>query len=60
MKRYVIYTELSATCNDMAKDDIDDICSTINSCAVFSKVKEIECKLQEIKNKINPKNENPL
>ncbi len=57
---YVIYTELSATCNDMAKDDIADIRSTINASVVFSKAKEIECKLQEIKNNINPKTENAL
>ena len=52
---YVIYTELFTTCNDMAKDDIADIRSTINSSGVFSKVKEIDCKLTEIKTMINPK-----
>lgn len=56
----VIFTELSENYSDMAKDDIEDIRSIINSSGVFSKVNELESKLQEIRKKITPKSENAL
>ncbi len=51
---YMIYTELHTGCCEAAKEDIEDIRSTINSSGIFNKVDEIQEKLQSIRKIINP------
>ena len=49
---FSIYSELTNNYTDSAKEDIDDICATINSSGVFNQVPQLDTRLREIQRQI--------